>query len=75
MWVRRSVVIETNGGFWIVLGLMALLFPLRITCGILLAAGRYAASGCIRAVHRSSPHPFRLGGSFCAFSPDPPQVR
>ena len=38
MLVRRSVVIETNGGFWIVLGLMALLFPLRISCGIVLAA-------------------------------------
>ena len=38
MWVRRSMVIEAEGGFWIVLGLMVLLFPLRITCGIVLAA-------------------------------------
>ena len=30
--------IDTEGGFWIVLGLMVLLFPLRVTCGILLAA-------------------------------------
>ena len=30
--------IDTEGGFWIVLGLMVLLFPLRITCGIVLAA-------------------------------------
>ena len=32
------MVIEAEGGFWIVLGLMVLLFPLRITCGIMLAA-------------------------------------
>ena len=38
MWVRRSMAIDTEGGFWIVLGLMVLLFPLRITCGIVLAA-------------------------------------
>ena len=38
MWVRRSVVIETDGGFWIVLGLMVLLFPVRVLAGLLLAA-------------------------------------
>ena len=32
------MVIETDGGFWIVLGLMVLLFPVRILAGILLAA-------------------------------------
>ena len=35
---QRSMVIETDGGFWIVLGLMVLLFPVRILAGILLAA-------------------------------------
>ena len=30
--------IETDGGFWLVLGLMALLFPIRLVTGILLAA-------------------------------------
>ena len=30
--------IETDGGFWLVLGLMALLFPLRFLAGLLLAA-------------------------------------
>lgn len=30
--------IETEGGFWIVLGLMALLFPARLLAGLVLAA-------------------------------------
>ena len=30
--------IETDGGFWLVLGLMALLFPMRIVAGLVLAA-------------------------------------
>ena len=30
--------IETEGGFWLVLAMMALLFPLQITAGVLLAA-------------------------------------
>ena len=38
MWGQRSMVIETDGGFWIVLGLMVLLFPVRVATGILLAA-------------------------------------
>ena len=38
MWARRSVVIESDGGFWLVLGLMGLLFPLRTLAGLLLAA-------------------------------------
>ena len=37
MWERRSVV-RTEGGFWIVLALMVLLFPLRFLAGVLLAA-------------------------------------
>ena len=36
MWARRSVVID--GGFWPVLGLMVLLFPVRFLAGVLLAA-------------------------------------
>ena len=38
MWARRSGVIETDGGFWIVLSLMALLFPFRVLAGLILAA-------------------------------------
>ena len=30
--------IETDGGFWLVLGLMALLFPMRIVAGLVLSA-------------------------------------
>ncbi len=30
--------IETDGGFWLVLGLMLLLFPVRFLAGVLLAA-------------------------------------
>ena len=32
------MVIETDGGFWLILGLMVLLFPVRILAGLLLAA-------------------------------------
>ena len=38
MWVQRSGDIEADGGFWLVLGLMLLLFPLRFLAGVLLAA-------------------------------------
>ena len=38
MWGQRSMVIETDGGFWVVLGLMVLLFPVRVLAGLLLAA-------------------------------------
>ena len=38
MWALRSVVIDSDGGFWIVFALMALLFPLRMLAGIVLAA-------------------------------------
>lgn len=38
MWARRSGGIEVRGGFWLVLGLMVLLFPLRFLAGAMLAA-------------------------------------
>jgi len=38
MWARRSGGIEVRGGFWLVLGLMVLLFPLRFLAGVVLAA-------------------------------------
>ena len=38
MWGRASVAVETAGGFWLVLALMLLLFPLTVTAGVLLAA-------------------------------------
>ena len=38
MWARRSMAIESDGGFWLVLVLMVLLFPVRVVAGILLAA-------------------------------------
>ena len=75
MWVRRSMVIETEGGFWIVLGLMVLLFPLRITCGIVLAAaihelGHITALGlCGGRVRRIRLHP---GGAEILAAPLPP---
>ena len=31
--------VETDGGFWVQLALMLLLFPIRIVAGVLLAAG------------------------------------
>ena len=75
MWARRSMVIETDGGFWIVLGLMGLLFPLRILAAIVLAAtvhelGHILALGfcggkirCIR---------LRIGGAAIIAAPLPP---
>ena len=38
MWGRASVEVETEGGFWLVLAMMVLLFPLKVTAGVLLAA-------------------------------------
>ena len=49
MWGRISMVIETDGGFWLILGLMVLLFPMRVLAGILLAAAIHEA-GHILAV-------------------------
>ena len=75
MWVRRSMVIETEGGFWIVLGLMVLLFPLRITCGIMLAAAIHelghitALVLCGGKVRRIRLHP---GGAEILAAPLPP---
>ena len=43
------MVIETDGGFWLILGLMVLLFPVRVLAGILLAATIHEA-GHILAV-------------------------
>ena len=43
MWGRISMVIEIDGGFWIVLGLMGLLFPVRVLAGPLLAAAIHEA--------------------------------
>lgn len=37
LWARRSLV-RADAGFWLVLGLMLLLFPLRFLAGVLLAA-------------------------------------
>ena len=75
MLVRRSMVIETEGGFWIVLGLMVLLFPLRITCGILLAAAIHELGHiltlrlCGGEVRHIRLHP---GGAQILASPLPP---
>ena len=38
MWGRASVEVETEGSFWLVLAMMVLLFPLKVTAGVLLAA-------------------------------------
>ena len=38
MWAQRSVAIDADAGFFLVLGLMILLFPFRFLAGILLAA-------------------------------------
>ena len=41
MWAMRSGAIDSGGGFWIMLALMVLLFPLRVLAGILLAAAAH----------------------------------
>lgn len=38
MWGNVSVELETEGGFWLVLAMMGLLFPFQVTAGILMAA-------------------------------------
>ena len=38
MWGNVSVAVESEGGFWLVLALMLLLFPLSMTAGVILAA-------------------------------------
>ena len=43
------MVIEADGGFWLILGLMVLLFPVRVLAGLLLAAAIHEA-GHILAV-------------------------
>ena len=60
------MVIETDGGFWIVLGLMLLLFPVRVGAGILLSALIHEAGHslslwfCGGRIHRISLH---IGGA------------
>ena len=75
MWARRSMVIETDGGFWIVLGLMGLLFPLRVLAGLLLAASVHELGHivsvllCGGRIHRIRLHP---GGAQIIAAPLPP---
>ena len=38
MWGRVSVAVESEGGFWLVLAMMILLFPFSVTAGIVMAA-------------------------------------
>ena len=63
MWAQRSMVIETDGGFWLVLGLMGLLFPLRILAAIALAASIHELGHilsvllCGGSIHRIRLHP------------------
>lgn len=38
MWGCASVAVETEGGFWLLTALMNLLFPVRFTAGVFLAA-------------------------------------
>ena len=73
MWARRSV--DIDGGFWPVLGLMVLLFPLRFLVGVLLAAlihelghllALKLAGGRVLSVH------LRAGGARIEASPLPP---
>ena len=63
MLARRSMVIEADGGFWLVLGLMVLLFPLRILAAIALAAAIHELGHilsvllCGGRIHRIRLHP------------------
>lgn len=51
--------IETDGGFWIVLGLMVLLFPLRFLAGVILAAAVHEA-GHLLAIRCTGSRVLRL---------------
>ena len=57
------MVIEADGGFWLVLGLMVLLFPLRILAAIALAAAIHELGHilsvllCGGRIHRIRLHP------------------
>ena len=72
MWARISMVIETDGGFWLILGLMVLLFPVRVLVGILLAAAIHemghilALRLCGGRIHRIS---LRAGGAVIEAAP------
>ena len=75
MWAQRSMVIETDGGFWLVLGLMGLLFPLRILAAIVLAAaihelGHILALGLCGGKIRC--FRLRIGGANIIAAPLPP---
>lgn len=59
MWGRASVDIETEGGFWLVLAGMLLLFPAQITAGFLLAAAVHEC-GHILAIRRTGGRVRRL---------------
>ena len=75
MWARQSMVIETDGGFWLVLGLMGLLFPLRILAGILMAAAVHEL-GHILALRLCGTKirciRLRIGGATILAAPLPP---
>ena len=66
------MVIEADGGFWLVLGLMVLLFPLPVVSGILLAAAIHemghilALQLCGGRIHRIS---LRAGGAVIEAAP------
>ena len=69
------MVIETDGGFWIVLGLMVLLFPFGFLAGVLLAAAIHEAGHilavvlCGGKVNRIRLH---IGGAQICIAPLPP---
>ena len=73
--VLRSGGIETDGGFWLVLGLMLLLFPLRFLAGVLLAALIHEA-GHIIAIRLTGGQVYRMelhaNGARIATSPMEP---
>ena len=66
------MVIETDGGFWLILGLMVLLFPVRVLAGILLAAAIhelghiFAVALCGGRLHRIRLH---IGGAALIAAP------
>ena len=51
--------VETDGGFWLVLGLMVLLFPLRFLAGVILAAAVHEA-GHLLAIRCTGSRVLRL---------------
>ena len=51
--------VETDGGFWLVLGLMVLLLPLRFLAGVILAAAVHEA-GHLLAIRWTGSRVLRL---------------